>query len=494
MQSPQVPFGTPEEILAQHGLTGRVASVVGGESLEGDGPAQRVIDPSTGDGIAEFRDGGRRSIREATAAAAEVAQVWARTHGRGRGRILAEIAAAVRQHAVELAALESLDSGKPLPQAKADVETAAAYFEFYGGAADKIYGDTIEQVDGFAYTHREPLGVVGVITPWNSPIAQLARSVAPALAAGNVVVAKPSELAPLSSVTLVNLAEHAGLPRGVLNVVLGLGSTAGAALAADPLVAHVSFTGSVATGAAVARAAASRIATASLELGGKSATIVMADADLEAAANAGVAAVVRNAGQSCFATTRLLVHRDVRAELIARMRAKIAGLSIGPGLDSPDLGPLVSEQQLRRVRGFVDRALDGGALNVVGDTAPLPASGYFCAPVILDNVTNDMEVAQSEVFGPVQTIIEFCDEDQAVDIANDSIYGLAAGVFTNSIGSAHRIAARLQAGQIHVNRYPLGGVDTPFGGYKKSGIGREKGLEALRHYTHTKTVLVHVGT
>jgi aldehyde dehydrogenase (NAD+) len=483
-----------EQILERNSLDPRLQSLIGDEPAAGVGPVQTVFDPSTGASMAEFRDGGERMVAEAVQATRCAASAWASTPGHRRGAILSEIAAAVRRTSADLAALECLDSGKPLPQAAADVETAARYFDFYAGIADKIYGETIDQSEGFAYTRREPLGIVGVITPWNSPIAQLARSLAPALAAGNAVVAKPSELTPMSSIVLARLAITVGLPPGVLSIVLGAGPTAGAAIAAHADIAHVSFTGSVATGASVAQAAAARIASVTLELGGKSATIILADADLDAAANAGVGAVVRNAGQSCFATTRLLVDRRVHDALLERMKAMFAKLSIGPGLTSPDLGPLVSDAQLRRVNGYLERAIDAGARDVAEVTAPIPRCGYYARPVLLTNVTNDMEVAQSEVFGPVQVVVPIDDEDHGIETANDSKYGLAAGVFTKSLDSAHRLASRLEAGQVHINRYPGGGVDTPFGGYKSSGIGREKGVEALRHYTQTKTVIVHVGT
>jgi aldehyde dehydrogenase (NAD+) len=283
---------------------------------------------------------------------------------------------------------------------------------------------------------------------------------------------------------------RAGLPPGACNVVLGTGRRVGAALARHPGVRHLSFTGSVATGREIARAASDRITGTNLELGGKSPTLILSDADLDAAAAAGVGAVIRNSGQSCFATTRLVVHRSVHDQLVELMVERMDRLTVGRGLDSPDLGPLVSRLQLERVRGFVDRSLQAGAVIANTVEQSLPDLGYFVRPHLLINVHNDMEVAREEVFGPVQSVIAVDDEDEAVAVANDSDYGLAAGIFTSSISKAHRLATRLEAGQVQINRFPTGGIDTPFGGYKQSGFGREKGIEAIRHYTQLKTIIV----
>jgi aldehyde dehydrogenase (NAD+) len=456
-----------------------------------------VEDPGTGQVMARVADSSDELVDRAVQSAHRAYRTsWGVLSGVERGRVLMQVAHHLRAEKDWLARLEAVDTGKPLSQARGDVETAARYFEFYAGVADKIHGETIPQADGsFAYTVREPLGVVGHITPWNAPLNQLSRGVAPSLAAGNTVVVKPSEVAPLSSLLVAQLFVAAGLPPGACNVVPGLGPTAGAALVNHPLVQHVSFTGSVATGQEVLRSAAAKVMPCNLELGGKSPTVVMPDADLGAAARAGALAVVRNSGQSCFATTRLLVHRSVHDELVDRLVQELSGLDVGHALDDPDLGPLASGRQLDRVTGFVEVARSQGAGVAAGGAAVdrEDGGGHYFAPTLLVDVTSTMEVAQEEVFGPVQSVLVFDDEDEAVEMANDTRYGLAAGVFTSDLGTAHRLAGRLEAGQVQVNRYPLGGVETPFGGYKSSGIGREKGLEALRAYTQVKTVIMDVG-
>lgn len=419
---------------------------------------------------------------------------WWRRDPLGRSRVLSALSTALLSERDRLARAESVDTGKPLSQAYSDVDTAARYFEFYGGVADKIGGETIPSTAGsLVYTLREPYGVVAHITPWNSPLAQMCRGLAPSLAAGNAVVVKPSEITPISTLYAAQLFVRAGLPQGLCNVVVGHGPQTGGSLVRHPLVRHVTFTGSVATGKAVMAMAADRIVGCSLELGGKSPTIVLPDADLEAAASAGAAAVVRNAGQSCFATTRLLVHRSCYYDLADRIERKMGALCVGHGLDDPDLGPLASADQLKRVRSYLSIAkTEGAEIHRAAGSVP-DGAGYFERPVLLTGVSNTMTVAREEIFGPVQSMIPFDSEEEAVVLANDSDYGLAAGVFTRSLKAAHWIAAELDAGQVQINRYPSGGVETPFGGYKSSGIGREKGLEALRSYTQLKTVILDLG-
>jgi len=486
-------MSTQFDVRAQLDLPPTLTPVVDGEWLPLNGlTSLPVLDPATGLVVLEVADATDETVDHAVASAQRAfTSTWGKTDPVVRGRILLAIAQALRVASEDLSRAESLDSGKPLSQARADVETAARYFEFYAGSCDKIYGDMLPQASGFAYTRREAHGVVGIITPWNSPIAQMCRSVAPALAAGNTVVVKPSELTPITSVAAARLFVDAGLPRGACNVVPGRGAGAGAALCAHPGVRYISFTGSVETGQTVGAACGVRIVGCSLELGGKSATIILPDANLDAASRAGVAAVIRNAGQSCFATTRLVVHRSVHEELIARMIGLFDDLTIGPGLDDPALGPLISQGQREKTLRYVARAVADGARIVNDTSATLPEEGFFVLPSLLVDVRNEMELARQEVFGPVQSVIVVDSEEEALLVANDSDYGLAAGVFTASLASAHRLAAQLQAGQVQVNRYPLGGVDTPFGGYKQSGLGREKGIEALLHYTQLKTVIVY---
>ncbi len=484
--------GMDHDVAAYFDSNEALGAFIDGKSVSTSGELMSVEDPARGVPIATFTDAGADDVDRAVVSAHEAfRQSWRTIRPAERGRILARIAAMLWREAPGLARLESLDTGKPLRQARSDVETAARYFEFYAGAADKIYGETIPgDGDYWSYTLREPYGVVAHITPWNSPLSQMCRGVAPCLAAGNTVVVKPSEITPLSSLAAARLFVEAGLPAGVCNVIAGRGVTTGAALVQHPNVEHVGFTGSVATGKQILRMAAERIIGANLELGGKSPTIVLPDADLAAAVQAGAMAVVRNAGQSCFATTRLVVHSSIVEEYSQRLAEAVGTLSVGPGLDDLDLGPLASDQQLHKVLDAIGSGTAEGATLLVGGTRPDGLEGHFVTPAVLTGVTNDMVVAQQEIFGPVQTVLSFDDLDEAIEIANDSVYGLAAGIFTRDIGTAHKLARELQAGQIQINKYPLGGVETPFGGYKQSGLGREKGLAALEYYTQLKTVIV----
>jgi aldehyde dehydrogenase (NAD+) len=456
-----------------------------GAQIEVENPADRSV-------IATITDATEADVDKAVTSAHQAWEsTWREMRPAGRSKILARIAAVLYGEAPRLARLETFDTGKPLRQARSDVDTAARYFEFYAGAADKIYGATIPgEGDYWSYTLREPYGVVAHITPWNSPISQMCRGIAPCLAAGNTVVVKPSDITPLSSLVAAMLFVEAGLPPGACNVIAGRGSTTGAALVRHRDVAHVGFTGSVPTGKAILHMCAERVVGANLELGGKSPTIVLPDADLDAAVKAGAMAVVRNAGQSCFATTRLVVHQSIAQEYSQRLAQAVGALNVGPGIDDLDLGPLASEAQLTKVLAAIEEGQDEGATLLVGGIRPEGLAGHFLTPAVLTGVSNDMHVAQHEVFGPVQTVLTFDDLAEAVAIANDSVYGLAAGVFTNDIGTAHKLARHLQAGQVQINRYPMGGVETPFGGYKQSGFGREKGLAALDSYTQLKTVIV----
>jgi aldehyde dehydrogenase (NAD+) len=442
----------------------------------GQGPPEIVVeDPATGEELARLPEDGPEAVDAAARAArAAFEGPWGALSAADRGRTLLGLAALLRDRAEELAALESRDTGEPLSQARTDVATAARYLEYYGGAADKLLGETIPSEDGaFVYTLREPFGVVAHITPWNSPLSQLFRGVAPSLATGNTVLVKPSEVAPLSTRLVAGMLEDARLPKGVVAVVNGRGETTGAAVVDHPLVAHVTFTGSVATGAAVMAAAARRIVPVSLELGGKSPTIVLPDADLDAAVDAAAAAVIRNAGQSCFATTRILVHEDVHDAFAERLVARFGDLTVGPGRDDPDLGPLASRTQLDRALDMLESAVAEGATVACGGGRledPALAAGHFVAPTVLTGVANTMRVAREEVFGPVQCVLRFASEDEAVALANASEYGLAAGVFTRDLSAAHRLARRLEAGQ---------GPDQPLPG--RRGRGPVRRLQAQRH-------------
>ena len=484
-----------QECLAKSGLPPLLTAFAGGDFVAPEGgPILDVEDPATGTAVARFGQTSAGGVDAAVRSAHEAWRGWSRLEPAERGRRLYRVAGALRDHADLLARLETIDSGKPLSQARADVAVSARYFEYYAGMADKIAGQTIPQPPGtFAYTVREPYGVVAHITPWNAPLSQLARGVAPCLAAGNTVVVKPSELTPLTSLFAARLMAGAGLPGGVCNVVLGVGDPTGERLVAHDLVRHITFTGSVAAGRRVGAVAAERVVGVNLELGGKSPTIVCADADLAVAAAAGALAVVRNSGQSCFATTRLLVDRAVHDQFVGLLAAHMTGLSVGHGLDDPDVGPLISARQLARVTSFIGSARSDGAEVVIGGSVPDGLTrGHFVAPTLLDGVTNDMRVAREEIFGPVQSVLAFGSLDEAIGLANDTEYGLSAGVFTRDAGTAHRVAARLQAGQVQVNRYTGAGVEVPFGGYKNSGLGREKGTAAMHHYTQLKSVIMAV--
>jgi acyl-CoA reductase-like NAD-dependent aldehyde dehydrogenase len=405
------------------------------------------------------------------------------------------MAAAIRDRAEELATLESRDNGKPLRQARTDVQVAARYFEFFAGIADKIMGHTIPLGPGFLdYTVREPIGVSAQIVPWNYPIQIGARGVAPALAAGCSVVLKPSSEAPMTALRLGEIGLACGLPPGVFNVVPGTGAVAGAALARHPGIHQLTFTGSVEVGIAVAKMAADNVVPVVMELGGKSPNIVFADADLDLAV-AGVAnAIFQNAGQTCSAGSRLLVERGAHGALVERLVAKTKTMRIGPGVSDPDLGPIISKRQLETIERYVAIGLEEGASVAAGGGRPSDAGlggGFYFQPTLLDAVSADMRVAQEEIFGPVLAILEFDDVEEAAALANRSAYGLVAGVWTRDINKAMALASRIKAGQIYVNTYGAGGgVELPFGGYKKSGYGREKGLESLASYTQVKNVCV----
>lgn len=413
-----------------------------------------------------------------------------------RGRLLNRLAEGLRAGVEQLARLETLDNGKPLNQSKADVAGAARYFEYYAGVADKIDGRQIPQdASHIAYTVHEPYGVTAHILPWNSPIAVAARSVAPALAAGNAVVIKPAEETPLSALWLAEKAIEVGFPPGVLNVVTGYGAEAGQALSAHPLVRKISFTGSVETGRLVVRTAAENIVPVGLELGGKSANVIFEDADLDAVVASVVRTVTKSAGQVCSAAARLLVDASIADVVTQKIVDTLSKLSTGPGLDDPDIGPLVSAGQMERVLGYIDDGRLAGAAVTLGGSRVQDdglRDGFFVQPTLFTKVDPAMRIAREEIFGPVVCLIPFSTEEEAVQVANGTEYGLAAGVYTRDLSRALRMAKALEAGQVFVNEFGAGGVDTPFGGYKHSGWGREKGLEALEHYTQLKTVIIRI--
>lgn len=477
----------------------RIGAVVDGQVVDHE-DYFAVLDPATGEQIALVGRCSPADVDAAVRAARRAATEgpWPTMAPKDRARILRRLSDLILEHRAEFADIESRDTGKPISQARTDVDVAARYFEFYAGAIESLHGDSIPAIPGtLVYTLREPLGVTAHIEPWNYPLQIGCRTLAPALAMGNCCVLKPAEEAPLSLLRLGSLALEAGLPTGVLNVVTGIGAEAGAALASHPDIDHLSFTGSVEVGALVAAAAARNVKPVALELGGKSPNIVLADADITSLIPVVARSVLQNAGQTCSAGSRLLVHRSVHDEVVDGIIERFALVRLGRGTEDPDLGPLISRQQLDQVEAAVQRGADTGTLRFGGRPAKVAGfeDGYFFEPTLIDDADPAGELAQSEIFGPVLVVSTFDTEDEAIQLANGTPYGLIAAVWTTDVARAHRMASRLQCGQVYVNGYGAGGgVELPFGGVKKSGYGREKGAEALLAFCQTKTVAVRFAT
>ncbi len=486
-------------LVAEYSATGTLAGLPDRHFIDGtwmasaSGKRMECFDPGLGRAFHAVAAGGRSEAEAAVDAARRaMSGAWGRSTPTARGALLMRAASLVREHAARLAVVESLDVGKPLQEAEADVAGAARCFEYYAGAADKLEGKSLPLgPDYFGYTVNEPVGVTAHIVPWNYPLSTLARSLAPALAAGCSAVIKPAEQTPLTALMLAGILQEAGVPNGVVNVVLGTGAEAGAPLVAHPDVRHVTFTGSVDTGISVMRAVAANVGTVVLELGGKSPAIVLADADLERAAKDVLGAIFENAGQICSAGSRLVVERRVHAEMVERLAEGASKLSIGHGLRRPLLGAVNSASHLKKIAGYVDGAKSRGVAVATGGFScgdPETGAGWFFAPTILDNVPPDDAVIQEEIFGPVLSVQVADDVEHAIALANGTQFGLVAGIYTTSFADAHRIARDVDAGQVFINEYFAGGILAPFGGTKRSGFGREKGFDALRNYCKTKTI------
>jgi acyl-CoA reductase-like NAD-dependent aldehyde dehydrogenase len=468
----------------QNHIGGNWVDAVNGERL-------KVENPATEETLAEVARATSADVDKAVVAARACADSRALVGMRpmDRGRMVIEMGRKLRERKEEIAHLITMDCGKRISEAMSEVEGSARYFEYYGGMADKIEGRYIPLGDGYVdYVVPSPYGVTAHIIPWNFPNQMVARSLAPALTAGNAAVIKLSEIDPLSGYVYAELAEEVGFPEGAVNIICGLGREAGAALASHNDIDHIVFTGSVPTGQSIMHAAADSVIPCVMELGGKSPSIVFPDADLDNVVANSMAGIFMNSGQVCDAMSRLVVHRDVYDDVLERMVAATNTLKVGPGIDDSDITPLVSAAQLDKVEGHALYGVKQGACAATGGQRVNLGSGHYMAPTILSGVTPAMRVHREEVFGPVLSVLKFSSATEAIEIANGTDYGLAAVVFTNDLDRAIWCTERLDAGQVHVNEWGVGGIETPFGGFKKSGYGREKGVESLSNYYQSKNI------
>lgn len=458
-----------------------------------------VFNPATGQVLAHVPKGDAEDVTTAVDAAEKAFEnpEWRQMDPSKRGRLLLKVAQSLRERLADFAKLETLNNGKPLGQAKGDMAMSARHFEYFAGLADKIEGSTIP-VPGnrLDYTLKEPLGVTAHVVPWNYPLTMAARSIAPALAAGNTVVAKPASFTPLTLLKFAELCKQAGIPDGVLNVVTGGGDEVGGTLVKHPKVMLTALTGSVETGMQVMELASNNLSRVVLELGGKNPHIVFSDADLEKAARAVLSGIFTNAGQMCWAGSRLLVESGVKKELTGKLVEGANSMKLGDGLVSDTaMGPLVSESHRKRVSGYVEVGVGEGAKVVAGGSMPEGGEfgeGYFYTPTIFDEVTQDMKVFQEEIFGPVLTVTTFEGPEDALEKANDSDYGLWAGIWTKDLRRAHTVARELDSGIVGINEEPVTFPQTPFGGFKKSGNASEQGVDSLNAYLRVKNVSVNL--
>lgn len=470
-----------------------VQNYIDGEWTEGSGERVVVEDPATGAPFAEAAKATAVDVDRAVSAARACVRErrWVGMRPAERGRMLMAMGAWLRRREDEIAELLTLDSGKTLQESRWEVSNATAFLEYYGGMADKLEGRYIPLGDGYTdYAIPVPYGVSAHIIPWNYPLELTTRGIGPALAAGNAVVVKSPELDPLTVTYVAQAAAAVGLPPGAVNIVCGYGHEAGEALAAHPDIDQITFTGSVETGRKILRAAAESVIPAVVELGGKSPGIVLPDADLDVVTEQTRWGIFSNAGQVCSALSRLLVPNDIHDEVVDRVVAMADGLTVGPGIDGPDMGATISKAQLDRVDRYVRTGQEDGAVVATGGARLDRGGGYFYQPTVLVSVTNDMTVAREEIFGPVLTVIGYRDADEALRIANDTDFGLVSGVFGNDLERVTHLADRLEAGQVFVNEWFQPAIEAPFGGFKQSGFGREKGQAAISGYHTWKNVAI----
>lgn len=470
--------------------------IIGGERISAvDGKTFAVIEPATGQPMAEAAEAGLEDVKRAVQVAHRAFEggPWPRMSATERGRILIQAAQLVRQRLETIATVEARNAGKPIRDARGEVATVANVLEYWGGAANKIFGETVPVQDaGLAVTLREPVGVCALIIPWNFPLLIASWKIAPALACGNTIIVKPASLTPLSVLLLADILQEAGVPQGVVSVLPGPGAALGDALISHPFVAKVSFTGSTEVGTTIMQRCAQNITRVSLELGGKAANVVFADADIERCVEASIFAVFGNTGQDCCARSRMLVQRAVYDEFRERLIRRTHSLRLGQPLDEQtEIGPLISAAQRQRSLDYIELGQSEGAQLIAGGTLPEGASfadGYFLQPAILASVDNRARVAQEEIFGPVVCLTSFETEEEAIRLANETVYGLSGSIWTRSLGRALRVARGVRAGNLSVNSNHSVHTELPFGGYKQSGIGRESGMHAATLYTELKSV------
>lgn len=470
--------------------------LINGEWVYGEG--EQLIDvytPSTGEPIAQIINARDVHVEQAISAARQAfeSEEWRNVKPYERGQLLVSFANHIREHAEEWALLECKDVGKPLSQARADIEAAARYFEFYGGAADKVMGDTIPIEEGILNAVvLEPVGVTVHIVPWNYPIQITARSVAAAIATGNAVIVKSAEDTPLTTHAIAEWLANQ-LPKGIFQHITGYGRDVGTLLTSHPNINHITFTGSVPTGIAVMKAAAENVVPVTLELGGKSPNIVFTDAPFEQAVEGVVRSIIQNAGQTCSAGARLLIEASAKEFFLQKLIQRFESLRVGPGEADLDMGPILNERQYKKIITLLEQAKEDGYVLTGGEKITIEGfeKGYYLQPTILDGLAPHHPLAQEEIFGPVLTVFTFETIEQAITLANSTQYGLVAGVWSKNLDTAHYVASCVQAGQVFINNYgAAGGIQMPFGGYKKSGIGREKGFVALRNYTQMKNIAI----